>query len=97
MIEGSIPVVSEALIVYGEELLTSILAGTTAENTVIFAATQTGSVKKILVKTRHLALEYATIYLETTPNNLPIRSIQFDETRRFLFALTKTQVRIETH
>ena len=93
MIEGTIPLSTEALSVYTNERITSILATTTADNTVILVATHKGSVKKILVKTRHLALEYATIHLETTPHNFPIRSIHFDASRRFIYALTKTQVR----
>ena len=93
MIEGSIPLAAEALIVYGDERLTGILAGTTADSTVVFAATHSGTVRKILVKTRQLALEYGTIQLTKPPQrHSPIRSIQFDSTRRFLFALTKTQV-----
>lgn len=104
MIEGSIPLVAEALVVYGDDRLTAILAGTTLDSTVLFLATHSGSVKKILVKTRQLALEYGSIHLHQQQDdqpsqqrrmtdNLPIRTIQFDSSRRFLFALTKSQVR----
>ena len=84
MIEGSIPLAAEALMVYGDERLTGILAGTTADSTVVFAATHSGTVRKVLVKTRQLALEYGTIQLTKPPQrHSPIRSIQFDSTRRF--------------
>ncbi|OQV20442.1 putative Plexin-B [Hypsibius exemplaris] len=89
------PLVAEALLVYGEERITAVLAASTADNTVIFAATQAGAVRKVLVKTRQLAMEYGVIYLESSKagdRNLPSGPSSLTHPGAFLYALTKQQV-----
>lgn len=107
LIEGTIPAVSEALIVYLNEFLTSVTAAITPNNAhaVIFAGSRRGHVRKILVKNARLGIEYSRVDLmaddlkstptsstETDPFPFAVRSLRLDASQRYLYALTSSQV-----
>ncbi|RWS29609.1 Plexin-B-like protein, partial [Leptotrombidium deliense] len=89
-LNGSLPLITNAVITYPNTTLTSITATTTGQHTVAFVGTSEGALKKIIIASERQAEEFEEVIVDKGFPILP--DIVLDNSHKFVFVASPYKV-----
>ncbi|XP_076325024.1 plexin-B-like [Tachypleus tridentatus] len=89
-LNGSVPVVALAAITYRNSRLTAVTMTTTSQHTVVFAGTDDGSLKKLVVHTSTEAVEFESVVVDQ--GNPIVPDLHVDPSQRFLYVASPYKI-----